>query len=154
MALPPDPAAFVAAAERGINDRDLEATVGVYSADARVESVTDGAEESFSGADSIRTGWQGYLEAMRARDFRLRKRLLTATGDLIVNDWTGSVHGRTRAEGIEYWRFDEDGFVREHRMLSFLNVKPSTSPLQRLRLAFAMPLTAMAFLREQRRARG
>lgn len=154
MALPPDPAAFVAAAERGINDRDLDATVGVYAADARVESVTDGAEESFSGTEAVRTGWEGYLAAMGARDFRLRKRLLTATGDLIVNDWTGSVRGRTRAEGIEYWRFDEDRLVREHRMLSFLNVKPSTSPLQRLRLAFTMPVTAMAFLREQRRARG
>ena len=43
MALPDDPAAFVAAAERGINERDVEATVGVYARDARLESVTDGA---------------------------------------------------------------------------------------------------------------
>jgi YD repeat-containing protein len=152
MGLPDDPAQFVAAAERGINERDLEATVGVYSPDALFESLTDGALEKYRGGDAIRRAWSGYLAAMDARGFRLSKRLTAVEGDTIVNEWTGSLGGRTDAQGIERWTFDGDGRVSEHRMYTFLNLKPSESPLQRLRLAAAYPLTALAFLREQRRA--
>ena len=90
---------------------------------------------------------------MDERGFRLRKELTAVSDDAIANTWTGGLGGRTEAHGMEYWRFDGDGKVREHRMYSFLNVKPSTSPLQRLRLGAAYPLTALAFLRAQRRAR-
>ena len=152
MALPQDPAGFVAAAERGINERDLEATAGVYSAGARLTSLTDGALETYEGGSAIHGAWTGYLSAMRARDFRLAKRLLVAAGDTIVNTWTGTLGGRTDARGIEYWRFDEQGKVTEHQMYSYLNAKPSTSALQRLRLGLAYPATALAFLREGRRA--
>lgn len=154
MPLPDDPAAFVAAAERGINERDLEGTAGVYAPDARLVSITDGAREEHRGQAAVRSAWRGYLGAMGDRGFRLSKRLISAEGDTIVNEWTGSLGGRTEAEGLEYWRFDDQGKVREHRMLSFLNVKPSTSPLQRLRMTLAYPLSALAFLRHQRRARG
>jgi hypothetical protein len=153
MSLPPDPAAFVAAAERGINERDLVATTGVYAPTARFESLTDGAWERYDGIEEISAAWKGYLAAMGARSFWLDKTLTAAAGDTIVNHWVGGLGGRTDAQGIEYWRFDEEGRVREHRMYSFLNVKPSRSPLQRLRLTLAYPLTALAFLREQRRAR-
>ena len=153
MALPADCDAFVAAAERGINSRDLDATAGVYSREARLESITDGAREAYDGAAAIRAAWSGYLAAMGARGFRLEKKLLSASGDTLVNAWTGTLGGRTEAEGLEYWRFDGDGKVYEHRMLSFLNVKPSTSPRQRLRLALTYPVTALAFLRETRRSR-
>ena len=152
MPLPADPSAFVAAAEAGINSRDLDATAGVYAANARLESVTDGAVETHQGAEAIRRAWKGYLEAMGERGFRLSKKLTAASGDTIVNEWTGTLGGRTRAEGLELWRFDGEGKVYEHRMLSFLNLKPSTSPLQRLRIGLAYPLTAVAFLRAGRRA--
>ena len=151
MALPEDPAAFVAAAERGINERDLDATAGAYAPDARLENLFDGAREEWEGADEIRKAWAAYLKAMEARGFTLRKELTSASGDTIVNTWTGSLGGRTDAQGIEYWRFDDVGRVREHRMYSLMNVKPSTSPLARLRVAAAYPLSAFAFLREQRR---
>jgi hypothetical protein len=153
VALPEDPAAFVAAAERGINDRDLDATLGVYAPAARLESLTDGAWERHDGVEEIRRAWQGYLGAMKARGFWLDKVLTSASGDTIVNQWTGGLGRRTDAHGIEYWRFDDEGRVREHRMYSFLNVKPSRSPLQRLRLTVTYPRTALAFLREQRKAR-
>jgi SnoaL-like domain len=153
MSLPADPAAFVAAAERATNERDLEATVGVYAPGARLEALTDGAWERYDGVEEIRRAWTGYLAAMRARNFWLDKALTSAEGDTIVNNWVGGLGGRTDAQGIEYWRFDGEGRVREHRMYSFLNVKPSKSPLQRLRLTLAYPMTAIAFLREQRKAR-
>ena len=153
MSLPEDPGAFVAAAERATNERDLEATVGVYAPTARLESLTDGAWERHQGIEEIKTAWKGYLAAMKSRGFWLEKTLTSAAGDTIVNQWVGGLGGRTDAQGIEYWRFDDEGRVREHRMYSFLNVKPSTSPLQRLRLTLAYPRTALTFLREQRRAR-
>lgn len=153
MALPDDPAAFVAAAERGINERDLAATVAVYGRRARLESLTDGAWERHDGAEEIRKAWAGYLAAMASRGFWLEKTLTAAAGDTIVNHWVGGLGRRTDAHGIEYWRFDDDGRVREHRMYSFLNVRPSTSPLQRLRLTLTYPRTALSFLREQRKAR-
>ena len=152
MALPDDPAAFVEAAERGINDYDLDATAGVYASDARLENYVDGAYEAWEGGDAVRRAWGMYLEAMRERRFTLRKTLVAAAGDTIVNTWTGSLGGRTDAAGIEYWRFDGEGRVREHRLYSLMNVKPSTSPLARLRMAFSYPLSAVAFLRARRRA--
>jgi hypothetical protein len=152
VALPDDPAAFVAAAERGINERDLDATAGSYAPGARLENFVDGSFEAWEGADAIRRAWGAYLAAMDARGFTLRKELTSASGDTVVNTWTGSLGGRTDAEGIEYWRFDEEGRVREHRMYSLMNVKPSTHPLGRLRMALSYPLSARAFLRERRRA--
>jgi hypothetical protein len=152
MALPDDPEAFVAAAERGINEYDLDATAGAYARDGRLENYVDGSFESWEGSDAIRSAWGAYLDAMRERRFSLRKTLLSAAGDTIVNTWTGSLGGRTEAEGIEYWRFDADGKVREHRMYSLMNVKPSASPLARARMAMAYPASALAFLRARKRA--
>lgn len=150
MALPEDPAAFVAAAEQGINDYDLEATASVYAADARLENFVDGGYEEWHGAD-VRRAWSAYLDAMEERRFTLRKTLVSATDDTIVNTWTGSLGGRTDAQGIEYWRFDDAGKVREHRMYSLMNVKPSTHPLARLRMALSYPLSALAILRASKR---
>jgi hypothetical protein len=53
---------------------------------------------------------------------------------VIVNEWTGSLGGRTHATGIEVWRFDDRGLVCEHRLYSYLDARPAASPLQRLRL--------------------
>src|SRR4051812_32922153 len=106
MGLPEDPGAFIAAAAAGVNTYDLDATAGVYADDALLESLTDGAVETYRGADDIRRGWDGYLRAMRARGFRLSKRLTAVEGDTIVNEWTGSMGGRTTAEGMERWTFD------------------------------------------------
>jgi SnoaL-like domain len=147
--VPDDPAGFIAAAERGINERDLDATAGVYADAARMESLTDGAVESFAGAAEIRDAWAGYLDAMRRRDFRLRKTLVATSANVVVNEWTGTLAGRPTARGIEYWVFDDDGRVIEHRLYTFLDAGPSTSPRQRLRLLLAYPRTAVAFLRAQ-----
>ena len=152
MALPEDPSAFVAAAERGINFYDVDATAAVYADDGRLENYVDGAFESWHGADAIRSAWGAYLDAMRERGFTLRKSLLSAAGDTIVNTWVGSLGGRTDAHGIEYWRFDDAGKVREHRMYSLMNVKASTNPLARLRMALAYPASALAFLKARKRA--
>jgi hypothetical protein len=86
---------------------------------------------------------------MTRRGFSLRKTLVSVGEDTIVNEWKGTLGGRTDARGIELWRFDDRGRVVEHRMYSLLNVKPSTSRLQRFRLTLNYPATAATFLREQ-----
>lgn len=151
MPVPDDPQAFIAAAERGINERDLDGTAEVYADDAFMQTFTDGAEESFRGSAAVRDAWATYLEAMDERDFRLAKTIVSVTEEVILNEWTGTLGGRNESRGIEYWVFDGDGKVREHRLYTFLDVRPSTSPVQRARMGLAYPRTALSFLRAQRR---
>jgi ketosteroid isomerase-like protein len=151
MPVPADPDAFIAEAERAINERDLEATTAAYSDDVLMQTLTDGAAETFRGAEAAGDAWDGYLEVMEQRGFRLAKTIVSVSEDVIVNQWTGTLGGRTESRGIEYWVFDEGGKVREHRLFSFLNVKPSTSRLQRARLVATYPRTALSFLRAQRK---
>lgn len=153
MPVPVDPQEFIAAAERGINERDLEATAGVYADDAFMQTFTDGAEESFRGSDQVRAAWASYLDAMADRDFRLAKTLVATSEDTIVNEWSGTIAGRTDSRGVEYWVFDDDGQVREHRLYTFLDVRPATSAVQRARLGLAYPRTALSLLRAQRKRR-
>ena len=84
MPVPDDPQAFIEAAERGINERDLQGTAGVYADDAFLQTFTDGAEESFRGAEQVRRAWAGYLDAMDERGFRLAKTLVSTSAETSV----------------------------------------------------------------------
>jgi nuclear transport factor 2 (NTF2) superfamily protein len=150
--LPDDPAAFIASAERITNERAANALRPLYAADAVFVSVTDGATSRAEGRDEIARTWELFFAFLAARDFRLTKRLLVASDRVIVNEWKGSLGARTHALGIEVWRFDESGLISEHTLYSYLNARPATSILQRLRLLAAYPLTALAFLRAELRA--
>lgn len=151
MPVPTDPAAFVAAAERGVNERDLDRTAAVYADGAVLTSITDGALEHHDGADAIRRAWAGYLDAMDVRQFWLRKTLSAASGDTIANEWVGGFGPERGAQGAERWRFDAEGRVVDHIMWTFFDVRPSTSLVARTRLGLSTPRTALAFLRAQRR---
>ncbi len=148
--LPDDPEAFVTAAERAVNERDLEAWVRVYAPGAVLRSVTDGARGEHYGADAIRQAVAGYLAGMEATGFELRKELLDAAEGLVVNRWESRFRAGRRGEGIETWRFGADGQVVEHTMLTFFDVRSSTSAIARLRLMAAYPRIALAFLRATR----
>ena len=141
-----DPAAFVAAAERATNDRDLAAVMGVYSPDAVLEAITDGTLEVHRGAEAIRAAWTAYLEVLAKGDFRLRKTFLAAGEEWITNRWEGTLAGQD-ARGLESWRFDAEGRVDRHLLYSFLNVKPSQEASVRLRMLVSYPRTALRFLR-------
>jgi ketosteroid isomerase-like protein len=149
--LPDDPAAFVAAAERATNEYDLNGAAAVYAQDAVMHSVTDGAEETHSGAVAIRSAWDGYFAGMRATGFQLEKTLVSADGDTIVNSYDSSFRDGRKGRGIETWHFDDEAKVREHHMYSFFEVRPSSSLVQQLRLLISYPRIALAFLRATRR---
>jgi len=150
--LPDDPRAFVAAAEKITNERDVEGAAAVYAEDATFEMVTDGVLERYRGRDQIAASWRAVLAALGRRRFSVAKELIAASDGVVVNGWQGSLGGRADGRGIEVWRFDAAGQVREHRLYSYLSVRPATSWPGRLRFALTAPRTAVTLLREQRRA--
>ncbi len=110
-----------------------EASVAkVYARDAVLETILDGASLGRNG-------------------FAIRKRLLAATTDTIVNDWEGEIAGRPRARRIEVWRFRE-GRVVHHTLYSYLDVRDSRRVVARLRLALGYPRVAISLLRAAKRA--
>lgn len=148
--LPADPAAFVREAERITNERSLDALPKLYAPEAVFTSVTDGVATQARGVEEVLRAWRVSFAFLDAREFSLVKRLLVAGDGVLVNEWTGSLAGRTHATGIEVWRFDTAGLIVEHTLYSFLNTRPESSVLQRLRLLVSYPLTALAFRRAQR----
>src|SRR4051794_37256498 len=149
--LPEDPVAFVKAAERMTNEGDVEATMAIYAPDATLESITDGAHERHVGTAAIRKAWQVYMSSLTSRRFTITKTLCVAADGVMVNEWQGTISGRTKTRGIERWTFGADGRVIEHAMYTFLSVRPSSSPIQRLRMLGTYPRTAAAFARNQAR---
>lgn len=154
---PDDPESFVSEAECMTNDRDVAPIDTVFSPTATMTSVIDGLVITAHGRDEIRTQWSLMCRFMAARRMVVSKRLVTSDADTIVNEWTGSLGGRTNARGIEVWHFDEHGHVDDQRLYGFLNTGPDSSALQSLRMLAAYPVTAATFglqrLRSGRKSR-
>jgi SnoaL-like domain len=151
-AVPADPARFVAEAERISNAANVEEALAVYAPDAVLESVTDGTLLVHRGSSELRTAIEIMFSVARTRLVQVRKELVAITDDTIVNTWEGTVGRRRETRGIEVWRFDTDGKVCHQRMYTFLDVRPDTDWVQRLRILLLSPRTALAFLRAQLRA--
>jgi hypothetical protein len=145
-----EPAAWVANNERITNEVDREAWRALYAPDAVLETITDGLHERQEGIAAIESAIDTYGAVFRARRLKVSKRLVSATGDVVVNTWTGGFDGRTRQCGIEFFRL-RDGLVVHHAMYTFLDVRPATSLLARLRLLLAAPRPMLALGRAQRR---
>jgi SnoaL-like protein len=142
---PADPQHFVADAERMTNERDVESIDTVFSPIATWTSVIDGLVITANGRDEIRDRWAVMCRFMAARRMVVNKRLVTSDAETIVNEWTGSLGGRTSARGIEVWHFDDHGRVDSQRLYGFLNTGPDTSALQSLRMLAGYPVTASTF---------
>ena len=145
---PEDPAAFVAAVEEALNSCDLDAVAGVYADNAVMESVVDGTEQRFEGASAIRAAWTAYLDALHSAGASLAKKLDSATDDTIVSSQESTFADGRSGHGIETWRFDHEGRVREHHLYSFSGHSPKFA--QQLRLLMTYPRMAIALLRSKR----
>lgn len=86
--------------------------------------------------------------AESAEGLDLRKKLVSASGDTIVAEWEGP-----KEKGLEYWRFDAEGHVYEHRVYGHEAAEPPESPLERLRTALVHPAAAFGALRKGRSRR-
>ena len=149
-----DAAEFVAAAESATNSYDVAAALNLYAENATVEVIADGARESVTGLVAIEEALSAFTTPLRQSGYTVTKTLLAAEADLIVNEWTGRfADGSDRSLGVETWRFDASGKVREHRLLACFDVRPATSPIAGLRLALGRPKLAMRLLRARLRAR-
>ncbi len=150
---PGDAARFVAEAARISNAANVQEALAVYAQDAVLESVTDGTLLVHRGSTELRTGIEVMFSVARTRSIEVRKQLVASTEDTIVNTWEGTVGRRHKTCGIETWRFDQDGLVCHQRAYTFLDVRPDTNWVHRLRILALYPRTAFAFLRAQRAVR-
>jgi hypothetical protein len=142
-----DPADFVTLAERATNAYDTELATALYSEDAEVEVIADGARERVVGRAAIREALARFTGPLKDSGYAVEKKLLSAEPGLIVNEWTGRFPGSDRSVGIEIWRFDADGKVNAHRLFAFFDVRGVNSPIAGARLALGKPLLALRLLR-------
>lgn len=144
---PERPEDFVAEAQRITNERDVDSVLEVFAPRASWTTVTDGLVITAHGHDEIRARWRLMCRFMDARGLFVEKQLVSSDDRTIVNEWTGSLAGRTAARGIELWRFDDRGLVDEQRLYGFLNTGPDSDLLPSLRMLAAYPITALTFAR-------
>jgi hypothetical protein len=123
-------AQFVPDFERALNAGDLDAVVAVYSESALLSRVNGGNEEVHRGVAAIRSAWAGYLRELEGVE--MRKTVTSDADDTISAEWEA---GETK--GVEYWRFDSDGLVYEHRIYGHEAAEPVQNPLDRIRAAAA-----------------
>src|SRR4051794_14519717 len=121
--LPDDPHAFIKAAEHNSNVQDLEANCAPYAQDVVYEQITDGVQERHTGWAAVHAAWRIYFDVARDTGLHIEKTIITTGDDVIVNEWRGRQRDGRSIAGMEFWRFDADGRVAEHRMFQFLNVK-------------------------------
>lgn len=145
--------AFVRGAERATNDHDAAAAAAVYADDAVLELVTDGLLERHEGRAAIERAWRVVLGAAGRRGLHVAKAIVAVDGDTIVNRWSGSFAGSSSCCGIESWRLDAEGRVVEHRLETFLAVRPKASLPGQLRVLLTAPRVALALKAAERAAR-
>jgi ketosteroid isomerase-like protein len=146
---PLDAAAFAAEAERITNTANLDEWLALYHDDAVAEWIADGAVERHEGIAAIRRAATAQATIWREHRLRVRKMPQCADHETIVLTWTGGFGRAQRQFGTEIWTL-RDGKVIRHQMYAYLDVRPSASPLARLRLALASPRIALALLRRAR----
>lgn len=148
----PSPGEFIAAAERITNDGRVDEFLPLFADDAVAEWIMDGAADTHRGIDAIRSAATELFTVCHALGLHVDKTLECADGNTVVCSWTGGFNGGTRQFGTEIWTF-RDGQVVRHQMYSYLDVRPSSSPLGALRLVFTAPKVVGALLRYRLRRR-
>lgn len=143
--------AFAAEAERITNAALLEDWMAVYAKDAIAEWIVDGSSECHRGIEEIRGAATTMANVWRDQHLKVKKTVQCADEDTLALTWTGGFDGGDRQFGTEIWTL-RDGLVIRHQMYAYLDVRPSSSPLARLRVFLNAPRQALSLLRHQRRA--
>lgn len=152
--LPDDPIAFVAQAEHATNSRNVDWAMRTYAPSITLETFGDGLHEIHHGADAVRAAVETIYGWFDSIDGRIRKTLVSASGDALVNQWEGSLFGgRISTYGSELWFFDETGRVVHNILYQSLDPKGPTHPLTVLRAAICHPRPALTYLATRTRVR-
>jgi len=138
---------FVAEAERMTNDRDIAVIRDIFAPGAAWTTIIDGVVISAHGIDEIHQRWRVMCRFMQEREMFVRKRLVAANENTIVNNWTGRLAGSAAARGIEVWQFGPDGLVIDQHLYGFLNTGPDTAIKPNIRLLLSHPVNALTFAR-------
>ena len=105
-------------AERQFNARDLSAIVAGYASGATLEMCSEGLQESFTGHAAIARAWQTVFDVFPK--MQLHKQIVSFDErGTLVNEWTGSVDGKSRAYGLDLWWIDDANKVAQHKVSSF-----------------------------------
>lgn len=149
---PIDATAFAANAERITNAALLDEWLPLYAPDAVAEWIVDGARETHHGIQAIRVAATELAHLWRTLGLHVRKTVECADSTTIVLTWTGGFGRQDRQFGTEIWTL-RDGLVVRHQMYAYLDVRPATSWLARIRLSAASPRVALTLLSLRRAGR-
>ncbi len=152
--LPQDPVAFIARAEQATNSRDVDWAMSTYAKTIRLETYGDGVCEVSEGYADVRRVVATIYDWLQAIDGRIRKTLIVAANDVLVNQWEGSLLGAKSATyGAEFWYFDGTGHVTRNVLYQSLDPKPLFHPLTGVRSLFSHPRLSISYLAARGRAR-
>lgn len=152
LATRPPAAEFLAAAQRIANEGLVDELLGMFADDAVAEWIMDGAADTYRGIEQIRPAATELFEVCHGLGLHVEKTLQCADDDTLVFTWIGGFNGGTRQFGTEIWTF-RDGLIVRHQMYSYLDVRPSASPLAGLRLITTAPKVVAALVRNRIRNR-
>lgn len=134
-----DAKAFLERAEDG------DALLGAYAPDAVLE-----LRGLHHGLAEIRSALDGWLRGEPGVPVEIHRTLVSAADDSITDEWERLVDGHLESKGLEYWRFDSEGLVYEHRVYGHRAVQPGPGLRERVRMALAHPAAGLALLRRRR----
>ncbi|MFL5910795.1 MAG: hypothetical protein ACJ768_09545 [Gaiellaceae bacterium] len=117
----------------------------VYAPDALLE-----LRGLHRGAAEIRRALEGWLGEQSGEVVEIRRTLVSASDDSITDEWERMVDGQLESKGLEYWRFNPNGLVYEHRIYGHRAVQPGPGLRERVRMALAHPAAGFALLRRRR----
>lgn len=145
-----DPQAWIANNERITNGADLEGWLRLYADDVVFEAITDGASDRIEGLDEVTRAVTTLSAICKRHRLKVEKQFVVASGNVIVNTWTGGFAGRDTQFGLEIWTLCGERVVR-HQQYTFLDVRPSTSVVAALRALFSGELAIKIELARSRK---
>lgn len=132
-------------AASNFNRRDIAAIIRGYHRDAVLEVCSEGLREESRGLDAIERSWRTVFTLFPK--MKVEKTMVAADPQgAIVNQWTGSVDGKSAAYGLDLWWVDRaTRTVIRHEVISFGRVLPARSLAGSLRWMLIHPTSLARF---------
>lgn len=153
----PDAQSFAATAERITNHGTADELLALFADDATADWIIDGAHDQHRGTAAIATAAADLFEIGHALKLHVTKTVECADENTIVLSWTGGFgnghpNGKPgRQFGTEIWTFRDQLVIRQ-QMYTYLDVRPSTSPLAGARLLLTGPAVVRETVKQRVRA--
>lgn len=143
---PADISKFAADIERITNDGLVDELLALFTPDAVADWIMDGAHDRHEGIEAIRKATIELVSVGKTLGLHVRKTVQCADQNSIVLTWTGGFGPANRQFGTEIWTF-RNGLVIRQQMYTYLDIRPSTSPLASLRLLGVSPKVVASLLK-------